>query len=172
MATVSVSAIIEGPDANVFPSKISDQITATNEIGNHLCYVLQDGGVDEGVYCSLVVPADYVGSPAVVVGTLLAGTPGASDTIGFGVKGLSVADNEAMDAAYGAEDTSSGTVGSTGSNHANEDRHTKTITLSNLSGIAPGEEISFYAFLDSSATSYIGKVLLRPAGVRFQYANS
>lgn len=170
MATHTTHVLVERPDANCFPDLVSNQITATNEIGNHLAYVLADGGADEGVYASFTVPENYVSTPVLVIKGILDGAPGASDTLGFGIKGLSRADNEATDTAYSTEDIASATIGSSGTGHSDEDAYIEEIPLSNLSGLAPGEEVSCYVFLDASATSYVGNFLLRT--LRFKYADA
>ena len=170
MATHTTGVVIERPDTNCFPDRISNQITATNEIGQFMAYVLADGGADEGVYVSWVVPQNYVGTPVIVVRGILDGAPGASDTLGFGIKGLSRADNEPADTAFSAEDIASATIGSSGTNHSDKDPYEEEITLSNLTSLAAGEEVTAYVFLDASATSYTGNFLLRK--VRFKYADA
>lgn len=170
MATHSRSVQINRPDANCFPDLVSNQITATNEIGNFLAYVLADGGADEGVYVQWRVPQNYVGTPRIRVTGILDGAPGAAETLGFGIKGLSRADNEAADTAFSAEDVASATIGSGGTNHSNEDAYEEEIALSNLSGLAAGEMVYAYVFLDASATSYAGNFLL--TDIAFVYADA
>lgn len=169
MATHRVPVRINRPDANVFPDRIGNQITATNEIGNFIAYVMNDGGADEGVYAQISVPANYVGTPVLEIRGILDGAPGAAEVLGFGVKGLSRADNEAADTAFSTEDIASATIGSGGTNHSNEDEYEETIAFSNLSGLAAGEEVYIYVFLDASATTYGGNFLL--TSLRFLYAD-
>lgn len=169
MATHRVPIRINRPDANVFPDRIGNRITATNEIGNFIAYVLTSGS-DKGVYAQITVPANYVGTPVIEIVGILDGAPGASDVLGFGVTGLSRGDNEAADAAFSAEDIASATIGSGGTNHSDEDQYVETIALSNLSGLAAGEEVYIYLFRDHSVNTYAGEFLL--TSLRFLYADA
>lgn len=170
MATLRQPVLITGPDANVFPDKIGNQITASNEIGNLMCYVLADGAADNGVYAQFSVPKNYVGSAVLVIKGILDGAPSAAHVLGFGVTGLARADNEASDTAFGSQDIASATIGSSGSNHADEDYYEETITLTNLGTLAVDDQVYLYAYLDVSVTDYTGNFLL--TALEFQYADA
>lgn len=131
---------------------------------------MTSGGADKGVYAQIAVPANYVGTPVLEIVGILAGAPGASETLGFGVTGLSRADNDPADTAFSTEDVASATIGSGGTAHSDEDAYVETIALSNLSGLAAGEEVYIYVFRDLSATTYGGSFLL--TSLRFLYADA
>lgn len=171
MATLRKSVKIESVDAGVSPSRIANELSLTNAtIGNLPCWVLADGGSDEGVYAKVEIPKNYVGSAVLAIKGILDGTPGASDTLGFGVTGLARADNEPVDTAFGSEDAASATIGSNGSNHANEDLYEETITLTNLGTLAVDDELYLYVYLDASGTTYAGNFLLN--SIELQYADA
>lgn len=172
MATHRISILGgEKPDAGVPLDLISNQITAATapSIGNNLAYVLADGGADEGIYGSFDVPENYVGTPTLVVKAVLDGAPGAAETLGFGFRKRANADNEVADGTFDAEQVVSSTIGSSGSNHGNEDQINLTITLTGAD-YAAGDQVEFYLFIDSSGTTYAGNVLLRDA--IFRYADA
>lgn len=171
MATFRKPIQISALDATVFPDRIANQLSLTNAtIGNQVAIVLNDGGSDEGVHCRFSVPKNYVGTPVLVIKGILDGAPGASETLGFGCTGLARADNESADAAYGSEDAASATIGSSGTNHADEDAYEETITLTNLGTLAVDDEVFLYVYLDASGTTYGGNFLL--TSLLFQYADA
>jgi hypothetical protein len=161
----------EVPDSGVPLDLVSNQITsaAAPSVGNTLCYVLADGGTDEGIYGSFTVPKNYVGSPVLVVKGILDGAPGASDVLGFGVQKRAVANNEAADGTFGTEELGSSTIGSSGSGHSDEDLFEQTITLT-AGDYAVDDTVFFYVFLDASVNTYAGNVLV--TSVEFQYADA
>ena len=171
MATHRISIL--GPntalEAGVAYDLVGAYITATNEVGNQLSMVLADGGSDIGFYGDFEVPQNYVGSAAIIVKGILDGSPGSSDTLGFAVKGLAIADNEASDQAYSSEDTASATIGSSGGSYSDEDIYEDSITLSNFS-FSVGDRALFYFYLDTSGTSYTGNFLL--LDVMLEYADA
>ena len=151
------------PQSGVYWDKVGNQVTATNEFGNQLSIVMADGGTDEGFYGSFTVPQNYVGTPKVVVKGILDGAM-SSVTLQFGIQGITKADNEAVDAAYSAEDT-----GNNSDDHADEDLVVVTITLSNFTGFAVGDTVFYYFFIDATGT-YAGNFLL--TDLLFQYADA
>ena len=158
-------------DAGVFPDTVANQITAatTPSIGNQLCFVMADGGADEGLYGSFTISKNYVGTPVLVIKGVLDGAPGASDTLGFGFRKRAVANNEAADGTYDAEQAATETIGSSGTAHSNEDLYEETITLTG-GDYAVDDEVFFYFYIDASGTTYAGNFLLTQ--VEFQYADA
>lgn len=172
MATLRMPIISQNmlPDAGVFPDRVGNQITAATapSVGGQLCYVLADGGTDEGLQDSFKIPKNYVGSPACVVTAILDGTPAAADTLGFGFRKRAVANNEVADGTFDAEQTVSSTIGSNGSGHANEDQVQLSVTLT-AGDYAVDDEVYYYVYIDASGTSYTGNVLLTQ--VEFEYTD-
>lgn len=160
------------PDSGVFPDTIGNQITEATapSIGTQLCFVLADGGADEGLYGNFSVPKNFVGSGAIVARGVLDGAPGAADTLGFAVRGHAVAHGEAADATYAAEDAASATIGSNGDAHSDEDEVEEVITLSNIGTLSVDDTVYFYFYIDASGTSYAGNFLL--TGLFFQYTDT
>lgn len=153
---------------------ISNQITSGTlpSIGGLLAYILADGGSDEGVYVKWTVPKNYVGTPVLVIRGILDGAPSAGDDLAFGVRPRAVADNEAADGTFDAEQTAQNTnIGSTGDNYSNEDEYEEAITLTGT--YAADDSVYAYVFLDASGTTYTGNFLL-PAddSIFFQYADA
>jgi hypothetical protein len=162
----------ETPDSGVPLDRVSNQITSATapSVGNLLCYVLADGGTDEGIYGSFEIPQNYVGTPKVRGKVILDGTPGAGDDLGFFFRKRAVADNESADGTFDAEQTFQSTdIGSTGSNHANEDIFEFEITLTG-GDYAVGDTVYFYFGIDASGTTFAGNCLL--ADLLFQYADA
>jgi hypothetical protein len=159
------------PDSGVPMTTIGEQITeaAAPSIGTQLAFILADGGSDEGIYFSFSIPKNYVGSPVLVIKGVLDGAPGAADTLGFGFRKRAVANNEAADGTFDAEQTVSSTIGSGGTNHSDEDLIELTITLT-AGDYAVDDEVFGYLYIDASGTSYAGNVLL--VGVEFEYADA
>lgn len=174
MAThrVSILGAMTKPDATgtVFQVPISTQLSLTNtDIGNVLCFVMQDHSADNGIYGAFKVPKNYVGTGKIVVSGILDGAPGASDVLGFTIKGSSLADNEAADAAFGTEDTASATIGSSGSGYSDEDYLEMSITLSNVVPVVD-DTIYFFLARDDGTTTYTGNFLLTEA--EFEYSDA
>lgn len=141
-------------------------------MGNFLAWVLADSGSDEGMYCKFSVPKNYVGAPKLVIRGILDGVPGASDVLAFGVRKLAVANNESADGAFDAEELANATIGSSGSNHANEDEFELAITLV-AGNYAVDDSVLCYVFLDASVNSYGGNVLLVADDcIFFEYADA
>lgn len=173
MATHRIPVAIIRADAGCPLDLIANQITEATSpsVGDLLAYVLADGGADEGVWVKWTVPQNYVGTPVLVIRGMLDGAPGASDTLGFGVRPRAVADNEAADGTFDAEQTASATIGSGGTNHADEDEYEETITLTGT--YAAGDSVFAYVYIDASGTSYAGNFLLyADDSVFFQFADA
>src|SRR5262245_59870958 len=132
MATFRMPVDIVNQDSGVPLDLVSNQISAATapSVGTQTCWVMADGGADEGVYVRFSLPKNFVGSPTLVIKGILDGAPGAGDDLGFGFRKRAVANNEAADGTFDAEQTVQNTdIGSTGTNHANEDLYEASITL-------------------------------------------
>jgi hypothetical protein len=174
MATHRLPVAIIKPDAGVPLDLISNQITSATgpSVGNLLAYVLADGGSDEGVYIKFSVPKNYVGTPKIVVRGILDGAPGASDVLAFSFRKRSVANNESADGTFDAEQTSSATIGSSGSAHSDEDEVEQSVTLT-AGDYAVDDSVLGYLALDASVNTYAGNFLLyADDGVFFEYADA
>lgn len=171
MATLRQPVEIVRPDTGVPLDLVSNQITAAAapSVGGQLCYVLADGGADEGVMVRWEVPQNYVGSPVLVVRGILDGAPSAAHVLGFGCRKRAVANNESADGTFDAEQTASETIGSNGTNHADEDFYEETISLT-AGDYAAGDEVFAYIFIDASGTDYTGNFLL--TALDFQYSDT
>jgi hypothetical protein len=159
------------PETGVPLSLVGSQITAAAapSIANQFCYVLSDAGADRGGNGDFMVPKNYVGSPSFIYRGILDGAPGASDTLGVGVRKRAVANNEAADGTFDAEQVTGPTIGSGGSGHADEDEIEVSISLT-AGDYAVDDKVYYYAFIDASGTSYAGNFLL--TGLYFQYADA
>jgi hypothetical protein len=172
VATIRVPVDIVRADSGVGVDLVSNQITAaaSPSVGDQTCYVLADGGTDEGVYVRFEVPQNYVGTPKLTIKGILDGAPSNGDDLGFGARKRAVADNEAADGALDAEQTYQNTdIGSTGSAYANEDLLVAEISLT-AGDYAAGDEVYAYVYLDASGTTYTGNFLL--TDVLLSYADA
>jgi hypothetical protein len=157
-------------DVGIPLSTVGAQITAATapSIGTQLCYVFNDGGVDKGIYFSFSIPKNFVGSPVLVVRGILDGAPGSTDVLGLAARKRAVANNEAADGTFDAEQTGSQTVGSSGANYADEDEIEITINLT-AGDYAVDDTVYEYLYIDASVTTYAGNFLLKD--ILFQYAD-
>lgn len=172
MATHRKKCQIVNQDAGVSGDTVANQITSATapSVGNQFCFVLADGGSDEGVYVKFSIPQNYVGSPVLVIRGILDGAPSNGDDLGFGFRKRAVANNESADGTFDAEQTAQDTdIGSTGSAYSNEDLYEETITLT-AGDYAAGDEVYGYVYIDASGTTYAGNFLL--TSVEFQYADA
>lgn len=171
MATHRISVLSDvALDTTVFLATVGSQITAATapSVGSQLCYVMNDGGADEGIYFSFPIPKNYVGSPVLVMRGILDGAPGASDVLGLGFRKRAVADNEAADGTFDAEQLGNKSIGSGGLNYADEDEIEITISLT-AGDYSVDDTVYGYLFIDASVTTYAGNLLLKD--VLFQYAD-
>lgn len=158
-------------DTTVFLATVGSQITAAAppSVGSHLCYVLNDGGADEGIYFDFPIPKNYVGSPVLVVRGILDGAPGAADVLGLGFRKRAVADNESADGTFDAEQLGNKSIGSGGLNYADEDEIEITISLT-AGDYSVDDTVYGYLYLDASVTTYAGNFLL--TNVLLQYVDA
>lgn len=171
MATHRKPIRIVGVDAAVFPDSIANQITEATapSIGTQDCYVSTDAGSDVGVYGRFTVPKNYVGTPKLVIKGVLDGAPSASHVLAFGCRKRAVANNESADGTFDAEQTVSQTIGSSGSNHSDEDLYENSITLT-AGDYAVDDEVYLYAYIDASVNDYTGNFLW--TSIEFEYADA
>lgn len=151
------------PESGAFYDRVGNQLAAANQIGNQLALVLNDPGTDEGFYADFQVPQNYVGTPKIVMTGILDGAM-SSVTLGVGVRGIVLADNDAADVAYSTED-----IANTTTDRADEDMVQVSITLANLVPGA-GKQVHYYFFIDSDVNTFTGNVLV--TGVFFEYADA
>lgn len=172
MATHRIPANIVNQDTGVAMDIVGNQITAAAgpSVTNQPCFVLADGGSDEGVYIEFEIPQNYVGTPVLVVRGILDGAPSAGDDLGFGFRKRAVANNESADGAFDAEQTAQDTdIGSTGTNFSNEDIYEEEISLT-AGDYATGDKVFGYVYIDASGTTYAGNFLM--TDVMFKYADA
>src|SRR3990172_4223984 len=169
MAVHRVPVAILRPDSTVPLDLIANQVceAASPSVGDLLVYVLV-GGTDEGVWVKWTVPKNYVGTPVLVIRGMLDGAPGAGDDLAFGVRPRAVADNEAADGTFDAEQTAQVTDLST---WTNEDEYEETITLTGT--YAVDDSVFAYVYIDASGTTYVGNFLLYAEdSIFFQYSDA
>lgn len=164
MATFRKRVQISKPDSLTYPDLVANHITSSNEIDNILVYVLSEGASDSGVYFHVEIPKNYVGSPKLIAKGIYDAVGGT--TFAFTTKGIVVADNETVDAAFGTEDTGSFTVAS----YSDKDKVEVSITLTNLS--APAVDDTYFGFfgVDVTANDATGNFLLY--SLEFEYADA
>ncbi len=165
---IRIPVQIDSVDSDVFLDRVSGQITVATapSVGTNLCYVLEAVGADEGVYVKWAVPKGYSSTPKLVIRGILDGAPGAGDDLGFAVREHIAADNETADGTFATAQTIQNTdIGSTGSNHSDEDVYEASITLT--ATYAEDDDVFAYVFIDDSGTTYGGNFLL--TGIFFEY---
>jgi hypothetical protein len=122
-------------------------------------------GADLGFELAFSVPANYSGSPVLVIRGILDGTP--ANAIAWGALELGVADSETIDAAYETEDL---TENSTWTGYAIEEMYEQTLTLTPAAAYQPGDTIYLHFFRnDSSDTTTFDFVL---TDLLFRYAEA
>ena len=155
-------------ESGVFLDLISNQITAVAapSVGSVECWVFSDA--DLGGYGAFAVPKNYVGTPKLVAQWVLDGAPGASDTLAIEFRKRATANNEASDGTFDAAQTTSSTIGSSGSGHSDEDLLEHSITLT--AGDYAVDDVVFYRFRRLASGTYAGNSLL--VGLFFEYADA
>lgn len=161
MARIPIRGMNHRPEEDVYFTPVETQITAATapSIGKQFAELMADGGSDVGFYDDFKVPPNYSSGGKIVITGVLDGAPGAADTLGFGIRGRAVADNESADGTYGTEDAASVTIGSNDLGYSDEDLVIIEITLSNLT-FAASEAVFYYFFIDTSGTTFTGNFLL------------
>jgi hypothetical protein len=161
----------EIPDTGVPLDAVANQIAAATSpsVGDLLAYVF-GAGADEGLKGSFKVPKNYVGSPVIVVTGILDGAPGASDTLQVSWRKRAVAQNEAADGTFDAEQTGTQkTIGSSGDNFSDEDLIEMLISAT-AGDFAVDDQVYFHVYLDDGSSSYAGNFLV--TDIEFQYADA
>ena len=153
---------------DIFPDKIKDQLALASAPGEEGCIVMKDpnGSGDEGIYGNFRIPQNYSGgtAPKIIIRGVLDGAP-VSTTIAFGFQKKALADDEAYDAALGAQQIASAASVS----QADEDEYEETIDLTG-SDYVVGDTVDYFFFIDDSVHTFTGNFLLR--GLFFQYTVS
>jgi len=153
------------PDSGVYVSKLSSELSLTNA-KQQLCVVMPaPSGADLGFELAFTIPQNYSSSPVLVIKGVLDGTP--ANVLAFGAQQLSVADSEAVDAAYEAEDTANN---STWTGYADEDMYEETITLTPASAYVAGDTVLLKFYRDDSADTTTFNFLL--TDLLFQYTET
>lgn len=157
-------------DVGVFGDLIGNQITEATapSIGTLGCFVISDAGADRGLYFDFPIPKNYVGTPKLVIQGILDGAPGASDVLGWGFRKRAVANNESADGTFDAEQLTSSTIGSGGSNHSDEDWIEQSITLT-AGDYAIDDRVFGWLYIDANINTYTGNFML--VDVLFEYAD-
>lgn len=158
------------PDSSgkVFESLLEAQMSlGTATLGTTPCIVMGfPTGADVGVYGKISIPQNYVGTPVLVIRGFIDGTP--ANTLGFGLQQTGgIADSEAGDIAYEAEDTASN---GTWTGYADEDMYEETITITPTNAYAAGDEVFFFFYRDDSVDSQTIDFLL--TGLFFRYSDT
>lgn len=145
-------------ESHVFEAPINTQLSMTNT-KKQMVIVMQDpnGAGDKGFEGSFTIPEDYVGTPRFEVKYVLDGAPGSS-VVGFGVQQGMVDEAATVDAAYEAEDVASN---STWTGYADEELVTEVITITPTATWAAGKAVDYKFFIDDSAHTYTGNVLIK-----------
>jgi hypothetical protein len=148
----------------VFPSSLEVELTlGTAAFGTTPAWVMMApaGGGDVGFYGKFTIPQDYVDTPVLVIRGILEGV---SNTIGFGLQQTGgIADNEAVDIAYEAEDLAS--VAASG--WSAEDMFEETITITPSAAYVAGDEVFFFFYREDGADDQTTEFYL--TGLFFRY---
>jgi len=156
------------PGGDVFPSKIKSQLSLANARGEENCIVLPAAATisaDTGLDGSFTVPQNYASTPVLVIRGILDGAP-TTLVIAFGVQMKPLADDEAYDQAIGTQDIASASSVS----QVDEDIYEETIALINAGTFAPGDDVSYFQYIDDSVHTYTGLFLL--TGLFFRYTTT
>lgn len=173
MATFRKSVQIVATDAIVFPDLVANQITAGTapSVGNLIAYVHDcDNAADNGVYCHVNIPKNYVGTPKIIVKGILDGAPGATNTLGFALRKRAVANDESADGTFDAEEgATAAIIGSSGLNYSDEDLLDMALALT-AGDFAVDDLVYFFVYTNVSANSYAGNFLLQ--SVEFEWTDT
>lgn len=154
------------PDAGVYLSKLTSQMSLTN-VKQQLCWVLPyPAGADLGGEFSFVVPQNYASDPVLVPILVIDGTP--ANTLGVGAQVLQVAAASTIDAAYEAEDIANN---GTWTGYADEEVFIgPSITLTPSSALTPGNLVLMKFYRDDSVDDTTFDVLM--LDLLFQYTEA
>ncbi len=168
MATHRVPILGAGtsPDTSglIFPAPIDSQLTMANA-KKQLCYVMSaPAGADIGILGAFQIPQNYVGTPKIIARGVIDGTPANVFAVGFQKNAL--ADSEAVDAAYGAEQLANN---STWTGYADEDMYEIEIALT-AGDYAVGDTVLFFFFRDDNVDTTSWNFLL--TSLEFEYTDA
>lgn len=154
-------------DTGVFEDELGNQLTASASpsFGDIIATFLSDGGSDEGFKDQFQVPTGTMTN--IVFTGYLDGLPAAGATLAVGFRKRAIADNEAGDGAMDAEQTSGAVIiGSDDLTYADEDKIEIKIAIT-AANYTENDSVPFYAFLDSSGTSYVGNFALTELEIEY-----
>lgn len=133
------------PDAGVYWSKLSAELSLTNA-KQQFCWVLPaPTGADLGGEVSFTVPDNYSSTPVLVLRGVIDGTP--ANVLGVGAQLLQRDVGESVDTAYEAEDTASN---STWTGYADEEEYEIAITLTPSAAFVAGRTVLLRLYRDDS----------------------
>ena len=161
---ISIDVLV--PEDGCFIDQVKNQLSLASAAGNERCVVLPDpgGSGDHGVHGRFTVPKNYVGSEKLIIRGIIDGAP-TTTTLGFGYQSKPLADDEAYDAALGTARLAS----ESSISQADEDVYEFEIDISSDT-YAVDDDVDFYFFVDDSAHTYTGNILL--TGLFFEYADA
>jgi len=152
-------------DIGVYPSKLSSEMALTN-VKPQACIVLPyPTGSDIGISGLFKLPANYVGTPIVLVELVLDGTP--ANVLAFGFQQIQIDEETTVDVAYETEDLVNK---SSWTGYADEEKCVLSITVTPTLTYSPGKWIMWHLYRDDSVDTTTFNVLLMK--VFFQYSDA
>lgn len=153
------------PDAGVYISKLSSELSLTNS-KKQVCLVMPaPAGADIGAETQFVVPATYVGTPKLILRGIIDGTP--ANVFGIGAQLLERNLSDTIDAAYEGEDTASN---ATWTGYADEDEYELAITLTPAAAFTPLRQVYLRYYRDDSVDTQTINFLLTGLYLEFNDA--
>lgn len=153
------------PDVGIYLSKLTSQMTLTND-KNQFCYVMVfPTGSDLGGELQFTIPQNYSSTPVIVLKGVIDGTP--ANTFGVGLQQLSRADSETVDAAYETQDLANN---ATWTGYANEEMYEIEITPTPDSVYVAGDTVFLKVYRDNSVDNTTWDFLM--TDILFQYTES
>ncbi len=143
------------PNGACYFDRINNHLTLTNDdLTEALVMPEPAGGGDHGCDGGFSVPSEYSSAPLLVIRGIIDGT--AANNLAFGVQFKNLADEDAFDAVFAAEDLATNGIGS----RSDEEIYEEIITLSTPT-FAANQWASFRFFWDDSVASpFTGQFLL------------
>lgn len=153
------------PDAGVYISALDSELSLTNA-KRQLCLVMPaPSGSDIGAETVFTVPANYVGTPKLVLRGIIDGTP--ANVFGIGAQLLERNLSDSIDTAYEGEDTASN---STWTGYADEDEYELAITLTPSAAFTVLRQVYIRYYRDDSVDTQTINFLL--TGLYFEFADA
>ena len=150
------------PDAGVYGSKLSSELSLTNAKRQRCLVMPAPSGSDIGAETVFEIPANYVGTPKLVLRGIIDGTP--ANVFGIGAQLLERNLSDSIDTAYEAEDTASN---STWTGYADEDEYELAITLTPSAAFTALRQVYIRYYRDDSVDTQTINFLL--TGLFFEY---